>query len=85
VVGGPRDGSPGTITTNDTDGDGLLDGEEQQPRFGTDPLDADTDDDGTEDGNQTYTLRVDDEETDAWLNITGAGNVSRGVNGHAPD
>jgi outer membrane protein OmpA-like peptidoglycan-associated protein len=42
---------------NDTDGDGLLDDEE--PTYGTDPLDPDTDKDGLSDGDEVHKWKTD--------------------------
>ncbi len=55
----PCDPNPFAIPTNDCDGDGLTNGEEQTA--GTDPLDPDTDDDGLTDNEEVN--NVDDPST----------------------
>ena len=58
----------GTDPANpDTDGDGILDGEETVPGtdgYVTDPLDADTDDDGLSDGEETAVYGTDPSNAD---------------------
>jgi len=61
----------------DTDGEGLLDGEE--PELGTDPLLIDTDGDGIVDANETFSTTRTNSTLGATVNITGEGNVARGV------
>lgn len=64
VTGPERRTVTADVGTADTDGDGLLDGDEF--RRGTDPRDADTDDDGLLDGDDT--VPKDDATRAAWRN-----------------
>lgn len=67
-----------TIPTDpDTDDDGLLDGAEI--RIGTDPLVADSDGDGTPDGNETFTTTARNTSVGVSVDLTGTGDVARGV------
>ncbi|QIN78336.1 VWA domain-containing protein [Rubrobacter marinus] len=61
----------------DTDADGLTDDSEK--RLGTDPKNPDTDGDGAADGFETYTTEESAEEGGVAVEMTGTGDVARGV------
>jgi hypothetical protein len=76
---GPEVHTHGTEpAVNDTDGDGVEDGPEVN-RLNTDPTQSDSDNDGTNDGQETYTLTVENKTADVTVEITGQGNVARGL------
>lgn len=66
----------------DSDGDGLLDGDEVM-RYGTDPLNADTDGDGVTDGGEVATGTDPLDETDFLASITYDGDVLLSTGGYA--
>ncbi len=65
------------MTALDSDGDGLLDVQEQQ--LGTDPFDADSDGDGIDDGDEVYVTKTDPTTANTALGVPTVKAVSAGT------